>query len=97
MKEPTTEAEMRTQIARSGLWLQVLWVGELPKVTGLAAIVLDPTTKRRYLWPGLAAWRKPIPGADQAGPPKGGTPAGADVEPRRQLQAAGRLVQGSLF
>jgi hypothetical protein len=46
--------------------LKVLWSGALPDV-GKALIVEDPGTGRCYTYPGLKAWRQPLPGAT---PPK---------------------------
>ena len=55
-----TETEMREAISQSGLGLSVVWIGT-EGGGELFAIVEDPKTRKRYQWPGLYAWRRPLP------------------------------------
>ena len=60
---------VREEIAKEGV--RVEWIGR--DAQGLVwAVVYSPETGRRYKWPGMFAWRNPLPG--EVAPPR--KPAG---------------------
>lgn len=81
-----TEQELLDDVARARLDLEVKWIGRREASHPITAIVRDPVTDRLYRWPGLHAWRGPLP--DQIEVPRAVVVPGAP---------SNRTIQTELF